>query len=78
MNPVLELQQLLGKLTAKRQVGKVTQVRGSTIIVSVGNGLTRVKNNSATVYKIGDMVSVQGGVLLGKAGSGLQPKVFHV
>jgi hypothetical protein len=78
MNPVLELQRLMSKMTAKRKLGKVLQVNGNTLTVSLGNTTTKVKNTTATNYKVGNVVSVQGDILLGKAGSGLQAKTFRV
>ena len=78
MNPVVELQQMLNKMTQKRKVGKVLQVNGNTLTVAVGNTTARVKNTTATNYKVGNVVSVQGDILLGKAGSGLQPQIFRV
>ena len=78
MNPVLELQQMLSKMNAKREIGKVLQVNGNTLTVSTSSGSVRVRNTSATAYKVGNIVSVQGEVLLGKAGSGLQPQIFRV
>ena len=78
MNPVLELQRMLSKMKTKRQIGKVLQVNGNTLTVAVGSSTIRVRNRSATAYKTGNYVSVQGEVLLGKAGSGLQPKIFRV
>ena len=78
MNPILELQQMLSRMGTKREIGKVLQVNGGTLTVSTSSGSVRVRNTSATVYKVGNIVSVQGEVLLGKAGSGLQPQIFKV
>jgi hypothetical protein len=78
MNPVIELQKMLAKVATKRQVGKVLRVNGNILTVSTGNTTVRVRNTSATSYKAGNLVSVQGEVLLGKAGSGLQPQIFRV
>lgn len=78
MNPVIELRNMLHKIQSKREVGKVLRVNGNILTVSTGNTTVRVRNTTATAYKAGNLVSVQGEVLLGKAGSGLQPLIFRV
>lgn len=77
-NPLLELKEILNKVTQRRKIGKVLQVNGRVLVISSGLDMVRIRNTTATVYKVGDTVSYQGDVLLGKAGSGLQPKVFKV
>lgn len=62
-----ELKKLLGAGGSRRTRGEVVSTSDSTVTVRV-NGSTRVmQRNSATNYRPGDEVFVQGEVLLGKA-----------
>ena len=44
MNPLLELKDILSKVTAQKKTGKVLQVDGRTLVISVNRSTIRVKN----------------------------------
>lgn len=77
-NILTQLQGLLAKASVGREIGTVTKVSGNTVIVQVGAVNRRVANNTATLLKAGDLVSLQGDVLLGRAGLGSRAREYKL
>jgi hypothetical protein len=69
MNPVESLSRILAKKEAvKTATGVVSKVEGRTVYM-VDRGGTRVANilpGDASLYKPGDRVQLEGGILVGK------------
>lgn len=79
MNPALQLQKLLGPKRPSVSSAVVSSVDGRTLYV-IESGQTRVANavaGDATAYKPGDVVRVQGSVVVGRV-SPRKSKVVYV
>lgn len=79
MHPLLELQKILQDQSLKRASGRVVRV-GATGLDIVINGRVRhlLRRGDATAYKVGDRVSVQGDVLLGRIGTGAPSRIVNI
>lgn len=78
MNPLKEMQKLLAKSKADIYSGTVVAVSGANLSVKTAQGVRQVVAVGATPYKVGDYISVQGSIVLGKTAALDTLPVFSV
>ena len=80
MHPLIELRKILSNDEYRRKQGKVVRVTTSEIAVVVGNRVKTFerKKGDGTNYAQGDLVHVQGDMLIGKKRVKTNAKVYVV
>ena len=78
MNPLKDLQKLVSKKTVDSYTGTVVAVSGQNLSVKTSQGVRQASSVGAVPYKVGDFVSVQGSVVLGKTLPASSLPVFSV
>ncbi|GMQ92474.1 MAG: hypothetical protein BMS9Abin11_1805 [Gammaproteobacteria bacterium] len=77
MNPLVELQKLLGS-TIKSKIGVILSNDAKGLSVSTSSGTQYMSQSDATSYKAGDKVQVQGQIVTGRIPSEEGIIVYHV
>lgn len=77
MNPLVELQKLLGS-NNKSKIGVILSNDAKGLSVSTSSGTQYMSQSDATSYKAGDKVQVQGQIVTGRIPSEEGIIVYHV